>query len=305
MERKRIAALILLLSLLLPACGRKPRVQLPPPIPARVGATETGMASWYGHPYHGRRTSNGEIYDMNELTAAHLRLPFGTIVRVTNLDNSRSVEVRINDRGPFVKNRLIDLSREAARRIAMVGPGTARVRVEVAAAPQAPVPELAEIPELTEARIQAALEPPPCASGSYRAVQVGAFRDLENAQRMRGRMHALYGVARIHPARVDGETLYRVLVGEGEDVEALLARITADRYDAFVQAVGPDEAASCREVSQNGAQLDVAASELEQLAQPLRLRPTHRNLRLRLVAHPQLVARLEPGHDFFDAVDVH
>ena len=295
MTLERLLGLLAVLSLALSGCGRKPRVQLPPPMPARVGAAETGVASWYGRPYHGRPTSTGEIYDMDRLTAAHLRLPFGTIVRVTNLDNRRTVDVRINDRGPFVKGRLIDLSRAAAREIAMIGPGTARVRVEVVAAPrQAPAAA-----DLSEARIQAALEAPPCASGPYQAVQVGAFRDLENAQRMRGRMAALYGVARIHPARIDGQPLYRVLVGEGDDVEGLLERITRDRYEAFVQAVGPDEAASCAEVSQNGDAL-----QLEQLAEPLRLRPTHRNLRLGLVAHTQLVGRFEPGHDLLDAVDV-
>src|SRR5690606_30058967 len=130
-----------------------------------------------------------------------LRLPFGTLVRVTNLENRRAVDVRINDRGPFVKNRLIDLSRAAAREIAMIGPGTARVRVEVVAPPREPAP--APETELTEDRILAALESPPCAPGPYRAVQVGAFRDLDNAQRMRGRMHALYGPARIHPTVVD------------------------------------------------------------------------------------------------------
>jgi len=260
---ERAAALVLLLSLSFFGCGGK-RVRLPSPVPARVGATETGMASWYGRPYHGRRTSSGVIYDMDELTAAHLRLPFGTVVRVTNLDNRRSVDVRINDRGPFVKNRLIDLSREAARRIAMIGPGTARVRVEVVAPPSSPVPPATTIPELTEARIAAALEPPPCASGGpYRAVQVGAFSELENAQRMRGRMHALYGVARIHPVQVDGETLYRVLVGEGSDVDALLERIRRDRYEAFVRSVGQQEAVTCRELSQMGAPATAGDSELE------------------------------------------
>ena len=100
-----------------------------------MGAADVGVASWYGHPYHGRRTSNGEIYDMDQMTAAHLSLPFGTLVRVTNLDNGRGTEVRINDRGPFVNGRIIDLSRAAARQISMIGPGTAKVRVEVIATP--------------------------------------------------------------------------------------------------------------------------------------------------------------------------
>ncbi len=94
------------------------------------GYSETGIASWYGPNFHGQRTSSGEIYDMNELTAAHKTLPIPSWVRVTNLDNDSSVLVRINDRGPFVDDRIIDLSREAAERIDMIRDGTARVRVE-------------------------------------------------------------------------------------------------------------------------------------------------------------------------------
>jgi rare lipoprotein A len=92
---------------------------------------EKGIASWYGGKFHGRTTASGERYDMNKLTAAHRKLPFGSRVRVTNLDNGRQVVVRITDRGPFVHGRIIDLSREAARRIDMIQAGTARVRIEV------------------------------------------------------------------------------------------------------------------------------------------------------------------------------
>ena len=91
----------------------------------------TGYASWYGHPYHGRRTSNGETYDMNTMTAAHRTLPFDTVVKVSNLSNGKAVTVRINDRGPFVKDRIIDLSYLAAKQIDLVGPGTARVSLEI------------------------------------------------------------------------------------------------------------------------------------------------------------------------------
>jgi rare lipoprotein A (peptidoglycan hydrolase) len=92
---------------------------------------ETGVASWYGKPFHGRTTASGERYNMNKMTAAHKTLPFGVTVKVTNLDNGRSVKVRITDRGPFVKGRIIDLSRAAAKKLDMVGPGTARVRIAV------------------------------------------------------------------------------------------------------------------------------------------------------------------------------
>jgi len=92
---------------------------------------EEGIASYYAEDFHGQRTSSGEVFDMNELTAAHQTLPFGTIAKVTNKVNGLSVIVRINDRGPFLKNRVIDLSRAAAEKIGMIGPGTAEVRVEV------------------------------------------------------------------------------------------------------------------------------------------------------------------------------
>jgi len=102
-----------------------------PPVEARPGATQTGTASWYGPGFHGNRTSSGEIYDQYDLTAAHPTLPLGTTVAVTNLQNGKTVEVRINDRGPFVKGRSIDLSYAAARSLGMIGPGTVPVRIEV------------------------------------------------------------------------------------------------------------------------------------------------------------------------------
>ena len=102
----------------------------------KIGARQSGIASWYGHPYHGRATASGEIYDMERDTAAHNRFAFGTWVRVDNLDNGKQTEVRINDRGPFVRRRIIDLSQSAARDIDMLGPGTAKVRLTVIAAPR-------------------------------------------------------------------------------------------------------------------------------------------------------------------------
>src|SRR3989442_6416058 len=100
----------------------------PPPI---TNGVQVGVASWYGPGFHGNRTANGEIYDQYELTAAHPSLPLGTRAMVTNLENGRAVQVRVNDRGPFVDGRAIDLSYAAARTIGMVGPGTVRVRIEV------------------------------------------------------------------------------------------------------------------------------------------------------------------------------
>lgn len=97
--------------------------------PAREAMT--GLASWYGEPHHGRRTANGEIFDQEALTAAHPSLPFGTILRVTNLQNGRHVDVRINDRGPVIPGRIVDLSRAAARSVRAIGRGVFRVRLEI------------------------------------------------------------------------------------------------------------------------------------------------------------------------------
>src|SRR5882724_4074315 len=104
------------------------RAPAPPPI---TNGVQVGVASWYGPGFHGRRTANGEVYDQYELTAAHPSLPLGSRVMVTSLTNGRTVEVRINDRGPFVGGRVVDLSYAAARVIGMVGPGTMPVRIEV------------------------------------------------------------------------------------------------------------------------------------------------------------------------------
>jgi rare lipoprotein A len=104
-----------------------PPVTLPPPAPPTV---ETGVASWYGVRHHGKRTASGELYDQKKFTAAHRTLPWGSVVRVTNLANGKSVEVRINDRGPFGKGRIIDLSRAAAKVLDMLRTGTAQVKIE-------------------------------------------------------------------------------------------------------------------------------------------------------------------------------
>ena len=127
------AAALIAASLVISAgCGRRVTARVPaPPPPAPLGWSETGVASWYGIPYDGRRTSSGEIFDMHALTAAHRTLPFNTWIEVTNLQNGKRVEVRINDRGPFVGGRIIDLSMGAADEIGMVRAGLAKVRLKV------------------------------------------------------------------------------------------------------------------------------------------------------------------------------
>jgi rare lipoprotein A len=126
-SRNGSALLAIVATIVACGCARHARVAHPS-FPGRV---ETGIASWYGEPYHGRKTASGEVYDMHQLTAAHRSLPFGTWVEVTNAENGTRVAVRINDRGPFVDGRIIDLSRAAAERIGLIGPGIARVRVKV------------------------------------------------------------------------------------------------------------------------------------------------------------------------------
>ena len=124
------------------ACGKKktrvcgatfrvPRARIPAAPSAPIGSTERGIASWYGKPYDGRQAADGEIYDMEQMVAAHRTLPFQTMVRVRNLTNDKTVDVRIIDRGPFVANRIIDLSHAAARAIDLIGPGVANVEITI------------------------------------------------------------------------------------------------------------------------------------------------------------------------------
>ena len=137
----RSLALVVAAASLLAACSSGPDPSARPASPVvRSGeqqaapakrAGEVGVASWYGVPYHGRTTASGETFDMNDLTAAHPSLPFGSRVRVTNLGNGRSLVLEINDRGPFVKQRIIDVSKRAAKELGFLRDGIARVRVEV------------------------------------------------------------------------------------------------------------------------------------------------------------------------------
>lgn len=150
---------------------------------------EQGDASWYGDPFHGRRSSNGETYDMHKLTAAHRTLPFDTMVRVTNLKNGKSTVVRITDRGPFVANRVIDLSQAAAREIESIGPGVVPVRLEV---------------------LSPGLDP----ETGYFTIQIGAFRDRANAERLRDRLSPAYAPISIVQYDASSGPFFRVRVGK-------------------------------------------------------------------------------------------
>jgi rare lipoprotein A len=204
------------------ACAKKKRAPAAPAAP-RIGWTEDGIASWYGHPYHGRRAANGEVYDMDLLTAAHRTLPFGAIVRVASLDNGKEVTVRITDRGPFVEGRTIDLSRAAARAIRMIGPGTARVRLQLLA--YGP-------PRLTAP----AGNGPPSEVPAEFAVQVGAFIDRNRAENLKRSLEQNYQPVTIVP-REGERTQWRVLVGSKpseDEARALAEELRARTGAAFI-----------------------------------------------------------------------
>ncbi|MBW1889339.1 MAG: septal ring lytic transglycosylase RlpA family protein [Deltaproteobacteria bacterium] len=195
--------------------SRSPQPSAKPgqPKPYRVGKTwyypvsdatnfrQRGKASWYGKKFHGKKTSNGEIYDMYAMTAAHKTLPLGTYVRVHNLANNKSIEVRINDRGPFVRGRIIDLSYTAAKALDVVGPGTAPV----------------EIVALGKANTSGGKNPSDFItvdfySGNF-TFQVGAFGEKENAIRLKQKLEEKYMNVHIVPYDDGKRVMYRVRVG--------------------------------------------------------------------------------------------
>lgn len=222
----------------------------------------TGIASWYGRKFHGRRTANGERYDMYAVSAAHPTLPLPSFVRVTNLQNGRSIVVRINDRGPFARGRIIDLSYRAAQLLGYVKQGTARVRVsavgsskpvaprptqvaykprppatrnaqnalpKMPSAPSAPVTEVTlegSVPYVSQPTVE---QLPVATTNLY--VQAGAFSDRENAERLRGALSAL-GRVWVHSASVEGAMYHRVRLGPLASVEE------ADRMLGAVLARG-------------------------------------------------------------------
>jgi len=201
-----------------PAPVMKTRPLEPAPPAPPIGTAERGVASWYGHPYHGRPAADGEIYDMEKLVAAHRTLPFQTIVRVRNLNNDKTVDVRIIDRGPFVQGRIIDLSHAAAKEIDLLGPGVAQVEITIIDTPAVPEPALF-------------------------AVQVGAFREKANADRAQQNMTAAYGSAKA-VLRAGNPPVFRILAGREtsqDAAEALAVRIRAEQHEpqAFVVRLDP------------------------------------------------------------------
>jgi len=204
--RRNLLPLALLAALLAAGCASS---RAPKP-----GVTiERGMASWYGPGFHGRRTASGERYDMNAMTAAHPSLPFGTVVEVRNVATGQSARVRINDRGPFAKGRIIDLSRAAAKAVGVYGPGTALVElIAVGAAPIGP---------------------------RAFAVQVGAFRDPERARGLADDLCPHYPEREVR----SDEVWHRVQLGAFRDraeAERLADEMTALGYPAVVVALPLD-----------------------------------------------------------------
>jgi len=235
---------------------------------------QTGIASWYGPGFVGHQTANGEEYDQNAMTGAHKTLPMPTLVRVTNLENGRQIQIRINDRGPFVNDRIIDLSRRAAQLLGMEGQGTARVRVQVMAEESRqlalalgageegqPQPQAAPAPKVTTETLSGSKAPPappptksvasalaaaPLPQPSPNVVQepvhptnifiqAGAFLQMANADRLRAKLAAM-GSARIIPVQLGAQKFYRVRVGPIATVDQ------ADRMLDQVIAMGNKDA---------------------------------------------------------------
>jgi len=169
---------------------------------------ERGIASWYGKKFHGRRTSNGEVYDMYAMTAAHKKLPIPSYVRVTNLENDRQVVVRVNDRGPFHENRIIDLSYAAAQRLGFADQGTAEVEVEIIVPGDEPPPPLRADGERFEpGRAELDVE----AAEAY--LQVGAFGAIASAEAEVRRLEALTDLPVVIHSRAEAPEVHRVRIG--------------------------------------------------------------------------------------------
>lgn len=179
------------------------------PLPHARDFIQSGKASWYGREFHGKKTASGEIYNMHAMSAAHKTLPLGTYVRVRNLNNNKEVIVRINDRGPFVRGRIIDLSYAAAKKIGIVGPGTAPVKI--VALGRSGQRE-------TKSKGSRSYIPADYYKGNF-TIQIGAFKDRNNAERLKQKLDRSYKNVHIIPYSREDEVLYRVRVGRCSTLE--------------------------------------------------------------------------------------
>lgn len=178
---------------------------------------EEGVSSWYGPNFNGKLTANGEIYDMNGLTAAHRTMPFGTILLVENIDNGKTVQVRVNDRGPYAKDRIIDLSKGAAEEIEMIGPGTANVRLFLLKG------------DLENSRITDLKVP------TY-TVQLGSYQSKKEAQKHSDEVKG----GRVETVKVNNQTFYRVYVGtytDADDARAKMNQLNKQGFAGFVKQI--------------------------------------------------------------------
>lgn len=215
MKTKNFKIFLVLILLFLPACS----------VTSHETAnfrTQKGIASWYGKKFHGKLTASGEVYNMYAMTAAHKRLPLGTIVKVRNLDNDREIKVTINDRGPFVRGRIIDLSYTAAKRIGIVETGTARVRIKTLGRDEKYVHYI---------RVDES------GTGRNFTVQLGAFTDRDNAERLKAAIGLERSDAYIMKVAITGRTFYRVRVGKFSSKEKAIKAAKNLAYEGFEAVV--------------------------------------------------------------------
>lgn len=202
------------------------------PLPSAEGYVEEGVASWYGPGFHGKPTSCGEIYDMEAMTAAHKTLPLGTYVKVTHLENGQSIIVRVNDRGPFVSGRVIDLSSKASQMLGVKQKGVAHVRVEAV--------EVATQERMGKDTFWKVQPVPSLRYGMF-AIQVGSFKEPTNANRLKQNLSNNFKTIQVLPYNREGNLFYRVQVGNYQDL--MLARQDMQKLqqngfgDAFVIAM--------------------------------------------------------------------
>ena len=218
MMKVRAVLLLALFGLAL-SCAKKPMK------PADVSKkwSEKGTASWYGDEFKGKPTASGEIFDPDNMTAAHKTLPLGTVVLVTNLDNNRQAELRINDRGPFVRGRIVDCSKKGAKELGYFAQGTAEVRIEIVKVGKG---RTGKSPTQVIGGSDSKLD------GSF-AVQAGAFLDRDNAERFRDKLEKKFGDSYV----VKFQDYYRVRIGHfanEKDADQILHTLTKNGLEGFV-----------------------------------------------------------------------
>ncbi|BAT72127.1 rare lipoprotein A [Thermosulfidibacter takaii ABI70S6] len=210
---------LLALTIALASCAGKHYETEVPISNVPTGWKQRGLASWYGPKFHGRKTASGERFNMYSLTAAHKTLPLGTYVKVKNLKNGRAVVVKINDRGPFVRGRIIDLSYAAAKKLGMIKDGVVPVEITVIGKPQEVVDRYSLY------------------NFGYYYVQIGSFKDWFNAIRLAQKVKTTGFPVEIRPVDIEGERFYRVLVGPYTRVGAqrVAYRLKREGYNAKIQ----------------------------------------------------------------------